>query len=202
MLDREKVEDGGLIIAPSLHINEGMKLTGHVKVEWEDVETGETGICHSKSNLIVNSGREVLVRLLKGHAENNATYHIDCIKLGTRGHTGNDVNDPLDPTATDTALLDTTSSLFTKAIASGDSNFIPNTPPHNQIDFNIVLGTGEGNAGSGARVYTEAGLFCNYTNFTGSPSNHILFARQTFESVVKTGLRRLNFTWSISWSPS
>jgi len=93
MLDREKVEDGGLIIAPSLHINEGMKLTGHVKVEWEDVETGETGVCHSKSNLIVNSGREVLVRLLKGHAENNATYHIDCIKLGTRGHTGNDVND-------------------------------------------------------------------------------------------------------------
>jgi len=198
MLDREKVEDGGLIIAPSLHINEGMKLTGHVKVEWEDVETGETGVCHSKSNLIVNSGREVLVRLLKGHAQGGNTFHIDAIKLGTQGHAGSNRDTPLNPTGTETALRDTTAAnIFTKAIESGDSTFMPNTAPHNQIDFNITIGTDEGNAGSGARHYTEAGLFCNNTT---NPTNPTLFAYQTFESVVKTSLRRLNFTWSISWS--
>ena len=205
--DRQKIKDTGLIIAPSLEITDGMNLTGHVKVEWEDVQTGESGVCHSKSNLIVDTGKDVLVKLLKGHAATGTTYHIDAVKLGTMGHTGNDRNNPRDPVPGDSTLRDTnTANIFTKALRESDSTFAPADPAlKNRIDFNIVIGTGEGNAvgqGTPARIYTEAGLFCNYTNNTADANvgNHIMFAYQTFESVVKTSLRRLNFTWSISWS--
>ena len=199
-IDKNLAKDSDIVVASSLGMLEDFKFEGHVHVTWEDIETGKSGVCHSDHNLIVNNGRESIVRLLRGNIAQGTTYHIDALKLGTQGHTGADTNNPEAPELTDTALDDTTSSLFTKALVVGDSTLKPTTPPHNILEFNIEILTTEANAPSGARTYTEAGLFSNYTNNTSTPANHIMFARQTFESVVKTNLRKLNFTWTISWS--
>jgi hypothetical protein len=153
---------------------------GKVKAVIE--EDGVEFVAHENNNLIVHSASPAMAGLL---AEADSDYVVSTFKIGTKGHDlgpPEDIMSPVSPSITDTALIDT--SPFSKAIAS--FSYLPVGDP-TSVQFVTVLEKAEAN-GSGSVTYTEAGLFMVGGN---------MYARETFQALVKNSSRKITFYWQI-----
>ena len=168
-------------------LDDTIQVRGAVRAMFWDYESPDSdrivgqGICHEKTNLIVNLARKALAHLV---AEGEGVYVVNTFKLGTQGHSGTDILTPVDPTVTDTGLID--GAPFSKAITTLEYLPVGN---ETSVKFTIPVEKAEANGGGGGSVaYTEAGLFSTNGN---------LFARETFPAIVKNANRKVTFEWTL-----
>ncbi len=173
-------------MSESIHLTSHIQVRGSVLARFTDYAPGTNtvvaeGILHEKTNLIVNLARKSLAHLV---AEGEGVYVVNTFKLGTMGHSGSDILTPVDPTVTDTTLTDP--SPFSKVIPTLEYLPVGN---ETSVKFTIPVEKAEANGAGGAAVaYTEAGLFSTNGN---------LFARETFEAIVKNANRKVTFEWTL-----
>lgn len=152
---------------------------GHVEIKV--IEDGREWIHFDGPNCLTNGGRTNMAYLL---AEGPATRIVNTMKLGD----GPDPEEPQPPAATDTDLDNV---LHTMASGTGyvGYTYLPTTgtPTETSVKFSFHLEKNEGNGG-GTHNYTEAGLYT---------SGGVMFARETFERLVKNDSRKIIFSWSI-----
>ena len=139
-------------------------------------EFGKSFLHWKDSNLVVNESRRILAHLVR-NADTN--FRVFQLRLGVGGHVSGDILNPLPPTIGDVNL---NSTFFNKNPQTVD--FIEN---QTGLRFTFKLGNNEGN-GAGVVAYTEAGLFT---------ANGLMFARETFEGLVKKDTRAIVFVWEI-----
>ncbi|QJT71166.1 hypothetical protein GR11A_00129 [Vibrio phage vB_VcorM_GR11A] len=172
--------------AGSMELSEEIKnyiqLRGSVECIIE--ENGVEEVVHHNPNIIVTLGAKALAHLL---GEGDVNYKMASFQLGTQGHSGSDITSPVAPTAADTALADTANTFSKNFNIPADITYLP-AGTETRVQFNLAVEKTEGNAGTGSRAYTEAGLFL---------ANGTMFARETFPAVVKTDQRRIVFRWTI-----
>jgi len=161
-------------------------------------EGGVTTLAFEKSNLIVNTGRQVLSELLG----TNTYPCIDRIRIGQGNVVGpgpnpapwdlsgptyavwDILNPPVPTDVTQNVLWDP--DYFQQIQAPGSPVFTY-TLPQVSTQFIFVVDKPDAN-GSGTVAYTEAGLF----NSLGT-----LFAVENFPAIVKTSARRVIFEWLV-----
>lgn len=160
----------------SEHVKERPGCRGEVRITV--VESGQSRVVFQDRNLIVTLGRAYMAERISSTVN---TAVISTLKMGTGGHVFGDVLTPIAPSTSDTGLE---TLAYTESI---NSTVYSPSGLNTTVTFRTTLEEPEGN-GAGTVAYTEAGLFL---------SNGVMFARETFPAVVKTGSRRLIVEWSI-----
>lgn len=197
----DKVKKGSLpIMAGTAHtVKEDFSggFSGQVScfVQEIDPETGILGekkLHHYKPNLIVNGARYVLAKLLIEDPNDVTLYNnsrITKMKFGTDGQSGGDPLVPVAPTVSDTGLNTETLTLDMQDTVNQPDPYWGFEPmgDESSVRFTAIMGTTVGN-GAGTVTYTEAGLFTK---------DDVMFARETFPSLVKNSSRVITFEWLI-----
>ena len=155
---------------------EEIKYAGYFTVELFD-EYGNLKAIREGKNLITNDGKGWLI----AHTFDSATTCINFISIGSTASGGTAVVTD-SAAATGLTKADKTAIVYavggTKGWGSGTATF-----------STAVAATNTG--------ITEVGLWARGSNATGSG---ILFARQLFTSVDKTGQDKLSITWDVRFS--
>ena len=123
-----------------MSFQENQKIIGEVKVS-KVFADGRKVLHQHKKNLIVNTGKTVMPKLLGGDASYKNLEHISKIDFG---------DGVTPPAVADTALE---SSRFTKAA-------VATYPAFNKVQFDSTMESAEG----GSYVYTELGLLTDATD--------------------------------------
>jgi len=164
---------------------------GIFTVRYRDGE-GEWQQHFHKKNLIVDSARKVMARLVSG----DASYYINQLQVGGDNTlTAAEMLSPNSPTISDTGLVYTTNQ-FTRTdtdTIDGSSAWtvsFPNEPNETSVLFSVTIGRDEANlTGSEPTVYLCAGLFADSGNY--------MFSSQSFPVITKTSERELLIEWNI-----
>lgn len=150
------------------------QVNGHLKVETREVTpSGVVGSWETHEddpNLVVSQAERLMANAFAGVANSSANY----IELGDPSFPANP------PGLSDLALQQTTA--VRKAVTV--------TVNGNKVTSEVTFLTTEGNG----FTYTEAGLF------TGPFASGSMFARKTFNPIIKTSSFEMRFTWIITFN--
>jgi len=201
---------------PSNRIPIDRKPEGFVKI-FEIDKNGQRRLV-AKPNLVVYQGREWIVERVFNLANGQAptigpTYYLSWFGIGSGG-TGGGPFDPVDPTASNTNLV-TPLSISTSDTNSGDEDggyyykrtfdtggvvILPdslNANAYLEAEITTTLETTDANGPGGSQNINEAGLFLETGVEDGQVGDFPLFARVTFNTIVKDSSRQLVFIWSV-----
>ena len=153
-------------------VNSRVGIRGHVTL---DLVCDGQVVRQEYKNLTVNSGFEILAKMLIGTTDEND--RLAYIAVGTGGHVPGDVNTPVPPALTDTQLEEETARAPIYLREHPSTNIVR---LRTSIDKDVSNGD-----------LTEAGLFAE---------GGLLFARVTFAAVHKVSPWYLIITWEISLS--
>jgi len=157
--------------------------TGLVTVIARHVKTGEeTILFEDKFNLVVDTARKNMAKLLVGDGNSSGERYITKMSWGTGGV---DVsNNPIPPDPTDTALAAEIASVGKKTVTY-------DFPNDTTLRLRGELLSTEAN---GEEV-SEAGLWTD--DDPDNPGGNILFARKTFGKLTKSASFEFIFLWKI-----
>lgn len=138
----------------------------------KDASTGEVYRFEEAKNTVVYGARQSMAHCCANNAVSD--WAVSQMAFGTGGHVPGDINTPVPPNFTDTALE---ASIIVK-------NVTVSFPTDNSVLFTGTLESGDANGND----ITEAGLVCG---------NGTLFARKTFKAFHKSAGRVIEFSWQI-----
>jgi len=136
-----------------------------------------------RSNKIVTLAHELMADWAKG----GSLGHLTKLKISTGGHAPDDPTTPLSPSLSDTDLdPEELANAFSHALSA--PAYGAGGTDHTRLIWTTVIDESEGNALTGDKIYTEAGLFT---------SDDILFSRVTFPGRTKNVGISLTCVWQI-----